>query len=164
MPGFINFRRCNISSNHRSLHLQIMISTNPCLAIFMKQSLTMFSKPYPKSWWRQSCRPNDSGIVDFFYIKTGNECCHRFKTFYGCITTSEEWLFFVYNQNSSGTGGVVSFIQVVWAEEWSQRVNQRIWRLRTGESHSHRSGLLALIPGRNTTHSAFVATINFGVI
>jgi len=39
-----------------------------------------------------------------------------FKTFRGCITTGEEWLFFVYNQNTSGSGGVVSWLSQIRLE------------------------------------------------
>ncbi|EDR03618.1 uncharacterized protein LACBIDRAFT_331314 [Laccaria bicolor S238N-H82] len=39
-----------------------------------------------------------------------------FQTFRGCITTGEEWLFFVYNQNTSGSGGVVSWLSQIRLE------------------------------------------------
>lgn len=56
------------------------------------------------------------GYCRISFIETGTECCRRFKTFRGCITTGEEWLFFVYNRNTSGSGGVVSWLSQIRLE------------------------------------------------
>lgn len=56
------------------------------------------------------------GYCRISFIETGTECCRRFQTFRGCITTGEEWLFFVYNRNTSGSGGVVSWLSQIRLE------------------------------------------------
>ncbi|KAJ6567522.1 hypothetical protein B0H10DRAFT_2180230 [Mycena sp. CBHHK59/15] len=40
----------------------------------------------------------------------------RFQTFRGCVTTGEEWLFFVYSKDVHGSGGTVSWLPSIRLE------------------------------------------------
>ncbi|KAF8175104.1 hypothetical protein BJ912DRAFT_1024534 [Pholiota molesta] len=44
------------------------------------------------------------------------EAVIQFTTFRGCVTTGEEWLFFVYNKNKDGPGGVASYLPPIRLE------------------------------------------------
>ncbi|CAA7257414.1 unnamed protein product [Cyclocybe aegerita] len=40
----------------------------------------------------------------------------EFTTFRGCVTTGEEWLFFIYNKNQDGPGGSASYLPPIRLE------------------------------------------------